>query len=129
MPGRTSIDQPKRDRVKRELERLEALFQGVDENKKDFVQRQIEELAWFNVSIADLQKQLDEEGLVTEFQNGKNQSGLQQHPATKSLDTFGKHVNTIVRTLLPLVPEKRSGMSKLDMFRLGDDLELDLEKV
>ncbi len=121
MEVKVKMESNKRERVERELKRLEALFIGVDENRKDFVQRQIEELAWLVVSVADLQKQIDTEGLVVEFQNGRNQSGLQQHPATKTLNDFTKHINTITRTLLPLVPEKISRISSLDEFFIDSE--------
>lgn len=120
------IEDHKQERVQRELERLEALFHDIDENKKQFVQRQIEELAWYVVSVDDLQRQIDQEGLAVPFQNGKNQSGLQQHPAIKSLDTFGKHINTITRTLLPLVPAKvRAGK----LAALMKDFDMDIDNV
>lgn len=116
MARKKNTEQNKQNRVQRELVRLESIFEGItDINKREFVQRQIEELAWLVVSASDLQREIDEKGHVVPFQNGRNQNGLQQNPGVKILNDYMKQINTITRTLLPLVPEKHV-RSKLDQF-------------
>ena len=120
MARRKISEQDKQTRVKRELERLETIFECIaDINKKEFVKRQIEELAWLVVSASDLQHEIDKKGHVVEFQNGRNQRGLQQNPGVKILNDYMKQINTITRTLLPVVPEKKTG-SELDDFFTND---------
>lgn len=123
MASRKNVEQSKQNRVKSELKRLEALFEGIDANRRDFVQRQIEELAWLVVSISDLQKQIDEEGAVLEYQNGRNQKGFQQNPAIKILSDYMKHSITIAKALLPIVPESMKKGGKLELFL--DEFNLD----
>ncbi len=118
-------DPEKTERVQAELEHLEEIFQGIDENKRDFVQRHIEQLAWYNISIADLQAKVDKWGTLISYNNGGNQTGLRSNPDLRTLLDFQKTTNTIVRTLISLVPEKRTG-SKLDFF--FDDEETEEEK-
>ncbi len=82
------------------------IFQGVDENKRDFVQRHIEQLAWYNISIADLQAKVDQFGTLVMYDNGGGQSGVKPNPDVKTLLDYQKCCNTIIRTLIPLVPAK-----------------------
>lgn len=118
--AKKNTEQNKQDRVLRELKRLEGIFEDItDINKREFVQRQIEELAWLVVSASDLQREIDEKGHVVPFQNGRNQNGLQQNPGVKILNDYMKQINTITRTLLPVVPEKQT-RDELDDFLNGD---------
>ena len=122
-------DPEKLERVQRELEHLREIFKDVNENKRDFVQRQIEQLAWFNVSIADLQEKVDRWGTLIQYDNGGNQQGVRTNPDVKTLLDYQKSCNTIVRTLISLVPEKQIKGGKLAWLRsqqeLVDDLLLD----
>lgn len=129
MTRRGNAEQRKETRVKSELLRLETLFEGIDANRRDFVQRQIEELSWLVVSVSDLQKQIDEEGAVLEYQNGRNQMGYQQNPAIKILSDYVKHVTAITKVLMPLVPDKHE-RDELDEFRhmFDDDNETKEER-
>ncbi|MBR0266460.1 MAG: hypothetical protein IJQ71_03385 [Clostridia bacterium] len=108
------------------MERLEEIFREVDENKRDFVQRQIQQLAWLNVSIADLQLKVDQWGTLVSYDNGGGQSGIKPNPDVKTLLDYQKSCNTIVRTLITLVPDKYSG-GKLAPFT--NSIEIDLEDV
>ena len=97
------------------------IFQEVDENKRDFVQRHIEQLAWFNVSIADLQAKVDQWGTLVMYDNGGGQSGVKPNPDVKTLLDYQKCCNTIVRTLIALVPNKMDSGKLTDFFPCSDD--------
>lgn len=99
-------DPVKERRVKKERARLMELFAGVDENKTDFIKNHVQQLAWLNVSILELQIQIDAAGAVIPYDNGGGQRGNQANPACKLLIEYEKLSNTIFRALLPLVPEK-----------------------
>jgi len=113
-------------KVVAENKRLMALFKGVDENKVDFIRDEIRKLSWYNIRIRELQEKIDKDGITIPFQNGRNQSGLQTNPDMKALIDLQKIVNPIVKTLLPLVPDKMSG-SKLEDFFPTDDFSTDDE--
>ena len=112
-------DPAKIKRVKTELEHLAELFRDVDENKRDFVQRHIEQLAWYNVSIIDLQAKVDQWGTLIAYNNGGGQSGVKPNPDVKTLLDYQKCCNTIMRTLIPLVPNKDAG-KLADCFDVDD---------
>jgi len=117
-----SSDPEKLSRVKLELSRLEEIFKEIDENKRDFVQRHIEQLAWYNVSIADLQANVDRCGTLVTYNNGGGQTGERVNPDIKTLMDYQKACNTIVRTLIQLVPVKVDG-GRLAQFLLDLDDE------
>ena len=112
-------DPEKLNRVKHEQTYLEGIFTGIDSNKREFVQRHIEQLAWYYVSIADLQESIDQSGTLITYNNGGGQSGTKTNPDIKTLMDYQKACNTIVRTLLSLVPEGTvTRHRELDYFRL-----------
>ena len=92
--------------VEQERARLMGLFAGADENKLDFIRDAVQQLAWINISIQDLQKDIDENGPVVPYQNGQTQKGLQANPSCKLLIDLQKLSNTTFRALLPVLPEK-----------------------
>ena len=130
----------KDNRVQDEITRLTALFDGANPNQIDFISKHIQQLAWLGISILDLQKQVDKEGQVIPFQNGRNQSGYQANPACKLLIDYQKLYNTAFRALLPVLPDRPRTHGKLEelmndykreadeLFPCGD-LPLNLEDV
>lgn len=122
-------DTDKAARVSIELKRLSDLFEGVEENRKDFIRKQLEQLAWLNISIADLQERIDRFGTLVMYDNGGGQSGVKPNPDLKTLIDYQKLANTIVRTLNSVIPIKeagRPGDSKLFDF-FSEDSEIDHE--
>ena len=115
-------DANKTERVSIELKRLSDLFEGVEESRKDFIRRQLEQLAWLNISIADLQERVDRFGTLVMYDNGGGQSGVKPNPDLKTLIDYQKLANTIVRTLNSVIPIKETGIpgSKLADFLLDD---------
>ena len=120
-------DPEKLERIQTELEHLTEIFREIDPNKRDFVQRQIEQLAWLNVSIADLQAKVDQWGTLIKYDNGGGQSGVKPNPDVKTLLDYQKLANTITRTLIPLVPDKNSCGKLSDLFNC-DDFSCDSEE-
>lgn len=111
----------KEQRVNEEIERLASIFQGIDENQKAFVREEIRSLAWYSITCADLRESIDRDGTTIEYQNGKNQSGMQANPDCRLLVDFQKHMNTLTKELINLVPVKVPDFGKLNDFILDTD--------
>ena len=105
----------KKKRIKIEKERLLKIFEDVEENKKDFVKNQIVNLAWYNVSIEDLQESIDEYGTIVTYNNGGGQTGIKDNPDVKTLIAYQKHVNTIVNQLVDLVPQSQKKSKLMEL--------------
>ena len=93
-------------KVTAENKRLLALFDGVDANKLDFVREHVRQLSWYNVEIAQLQQNIEKDGISVQYQNGRNQTGWQNNPDLKALCELQKLASAMIKTLLPLVPDK-----------------------
>ena len=116
-------DPDKAVRVEQERSRLMALFDGADPNKLDFIRDAVRQLAWLNISVQELQKDIDKRGPVLVYQNGQTQKGLQGNPSCKLMESYSKLANTVFRALLPVLPDKPRSLGKLEAFRL--DLDVD----
>ncbi len=117
-------DPNKARKIKKELRRLETLFEGIEENRRDFIQRQLEQLAWLNISIIELQGKVDRFGTLVQYDNGGGQSGVSPNPDLKTLIAYQKQATTIVRTLNSIIPIKETGYpsnSKLMQFMLDNE--------
>lgn len=123
-----NVDPGKTARVEQERARLMGLFAGADENRLDFIRDAVQQVAWLGITIQELQQEIDENGPVVPYQNGREQSGLQANPAAKLLKDFQTLYNTQFRALLPVLPEKVTGPGKLAAF-FTDELELDTDNV
>ena len=105
----------KKSRILEEKCRLLDIFKDIDENMKNFVEKQIINLAWYTVSIEDLQESIDKNGTVVEYNNGGGQSGLKDNPDVKTLIAYQKHVNTIVNQLVSLVPPSQAKSKLMEL--------------
>lgn len=105
----------KKKKLSKEKKRLLNIFKDIDENKKKFIDTQISNLAWYNISIKELQENIDAFGVEIEYNNGGNQYGIKESPSVKTLIAYQKHVNTITNQLVDLVPpsQKKSRLTEL----------------
>lgn len=95
---------PANKKIKEEKERLQAIFSDIDPNKREFVLRQINTLAWLNISIDQLKKDIEKVGTMVRYDNGGGQSGLKENPDVKTFLSYQKNVNAITNQLIDLVP-------------------------
>ena len=91
----------KTTRIKREKERLDKIFAGLEKNKLDTCAALIDRAAFITVS---LEEQLNETGWVETYQNGESQFGLKKSAAADVHISLTKNLNAIVKQLLELVP-------------------------
>lgn len=76
-------------RVKNEIARIESLF-TVTETERTFIAEQIRQLAWYNVSIKDLQRDIDKAGSIVDYCNGSAQYGTRKNPDIDTLIQYQK---------------------------------------
>lgn len=91
-------------KVKKETERLRKLFKDLDANKLKTVDALIARAAFITVSLQELEEQLNRDGWVEEYQNGRNQCGLKKSAAAEVHIGLTKNLNAIMKQLLDLVP-------------------------
>lgn len=93
-------------KIKAENLRLMKLFEKSNPNQLDFIRDQVQQLAWLNVSIAELHEKINQFGTLVTYDNGGGQSGIRTNPDVKTLTDYQKLANAITKNLLPLVPKQ-----------------------
>ena len=94
----------KTTRIKREKDRLEEIFQGLEKNKLDTCAALIDRAAFITISLEDLEEELNETGWVETYQNGESQFGMKKSAAADVHISLTKNLNAIMKQLLDLVP-------------------------
>ena len=82
------------------------LFEKSNPIQLDFIRDQVQQLAWLNVSIAELQEKINQFGTLVAYDNGGGQSGIRTNPDVKTLTDYQKLANSITKNLLPLIPKQ-----------------------
>lgn len=113
-------EKSKEQRVKAEIRKLKSLAAGLSENKLAVALPLVEQAAFMRVTLDDLQKQINEEGCVEEYQNGKNQQGFKTTAALQAYNSTVKNYAAVCERLDRILPQQAAVGSKLQKF-LGDD--------
>lgn len=98
------MEQEKDKRIKDELDRLGRIYQDIDNKRLKTVQRLMDNAAFMAVTLADLQTEINENGVVSEYQNGENQWGTKKSPEVEIYNTMIKNYTAIIKQLTDLLP-------------------------
>jgi hypothetical protein len=91
-------------RITKEVKRLEKLLKDIDVNTKKSVHSLIENAAFMSITLEDLQTTINQEGAVSEYQNGENQWGIKKSPEVEIYNTMIKNHMSIIKQLTELMP-------------------------
>lgn len=94
----------KETRIRKEQARLAEIFADLEPNKLKTVDALIARAAFITVSLEDLEEDINRDGWVEEYANGRNQSGLKKSAAADAHISLTKNLNAIMKQLLDLVP-------------------------
>lgn len=100
-------------RIKREREKLTEVFAKMDENKRKTAEKLMDNAAFMAVTLEDLRDSINENGCVSEYQNGENQFGTKKSPEVEVYNTMIKNYTTVIKTLCDLLPESNGEMNAL----------------
>lgn len=84
---------------KRRVEQYREVFKNIDDDKMAIVERTIDFAVDLEFRLDNLQKDLDRDGFIEEYCNGKDQYGTKESTAIKNY-------NSLIRTLLSCMPAK-----------------------
>lgn len=107
----------KKEKIKKEKNKIKRVFAELDANKKKLVEPLIEKAAFMSVTLDELQEQINAEGCVSEYQNGANQYGTKKSPEIEIYLNMSKNYANIIKQLTELVPPAKRKNSKLDELR------------
>ena len=85
---------------------LKEIIEKVPEDKKGVAGRIADELIFMQQTLADLKKQIKENGTIEHFQQGK-QSFLRESPALKSYNMTIQRYSALYKQLTDLLPKEQ----------------------
>lgn len=96
-------------RIKRELERLQAIYQNLPDNKMVLALPLMENAAFMKITLEDLQESINASGCSEEYRNGKNQYGMKASADVQAYNSLIKNYNTISDRLEKMLPPNQEG--------------------
>lgn len=98
----------KLERQDKEIKRIKRLLKQVDKDRLATMQSLIKNAAFMSVTLDDLQDAMNENGVISEYQNGENQWGTKKSPEVEIYNTMIKNHMAIMKQLIDLLPETSS---------------------
>lgn len=110
-------DLSKEKRISKEVARLKKLFKNIPKDTTNAVLALIKNAAFMTVTLEDLQEKINQQGPVSEYQNGENQWGTKKSPEVEIYNTMIKNLSTVIKQLTDLPSSGPTTQSKgLDAF-------------
>ena len=94
----------KEKRIKKEKNKLKKIFANIQQDRKSIVEKLIENAAFMAAALEDLQRAINLNGCISEYQNGENQWGTKKAPEVEIYNTMIKNYTTVVKQLTELIP-------------------------
>lgn len=93
-------------RIDKEKRKLNQLFTKIDNKTKKAVQSLIENAAFMAITLADLSDTINQNGCISEYQNGENQWGTKKAPEVEVYNSMIKNYSSIIKQLTDLIPKE-----------------------
>lgn len=94
---------------------LKNILEKVPEDKKTIAGRLADELIFMQATLADLKKQIKENGTVEHFEQGK-QNFLRESPALKSYNVTLKSYSNLYKQLTDLLPKDQATKKENELY-------------
>ena len=96
----------KTERIQAEQDRLNEVFKDLDANQKQTAAGLISSAAFLAVQLEDLQEEINTNGCVEEYVNGKDQHGWKVSAAVQAYGTLNGKYQSVMAKLLKLTPKE-----------------------
>jgi len=96
----------KEQRIKREYNRMRKMFADLPENELKFCDPLLQNAAFMCVTLQDLQKAINENGMTDVYQNGRNQSGTKASADLQAYNSLAKVYNALMDKLSAKLPKE-----------------------
>ena len=97
----------KEKEIKQEINRINGFLKEIEPKIKKGVKSLIDNVAYMAVTLRELRDDINQEGLITEYQNGENQFGTKKSPKVEIYNTMVKNYTSSFKTLLDLLPKNK----------------------
>ena len=92
---------------KQEINRINGFLKEIEPKVKKGVKSLIDNVAYMAVTLRELRDDINQEGVITEYQNGENQFGTKKSPKVEIYNTMVKNYTSSFKTLLDLLPKNK----------------------
>ena len=106
------VELTKDQRIRKEELRMKKILSSLDKETKNMASSLVKNAAFMAVTLEDLQEQINENGVISEYQNGENQWGTKKSPEIDVYNSLIRNYALIVKTLTSLVPSGEQGQVK-----------------
>ena len=96
----------KEARITKEYTRMKKLFSAMPENELSFCDPLLQNAAFMKVTLEDLQRQINENGVTDQYQNGANQSGTKASADLQAYNSLAKVYNALMDKLSAKLPKE-----------------------
>ena len=97
-------DKQRKTKIKKEQQRLEAIFENIENNKRKTVEKLIENAAFMAVTLEETRQIVARDGVVEAYQNGENQKGVKKSAAVEVYDKMVNTYSKVIKQLCDLMP-------------------------
>ena len=97
----------KEKEIKQEINRINGFLKEIEPKVKKGVKSLIDNVAYMAVTLRELRDDVNQEGVITEYQNGENQFGTKKSPKVEIYNTMVKNYTSSFKTLLDLLPKNK----------------------
>ena len=119
----------KDEQIRNRIEELKQYYEYLSEEQKSLAFPLIENVAFIENQLEKLQRIIEEEGTIDEYQNGNNQKGKKQSANLQSYTSLLKSYNTINSRLEDMLSDVKQNIEKKEksLETLIKELEDDFE--
>lgn len=90
--------------VKKEVERLNELFENIPTDQKELSKQLIENAGFMSATLEELRATINEKGVKEEYKNGQNQFGYKDSVEVKTYNSMIKNYMSVIKQLSDLLP-------------------------
>lgn len=95
----------KDEKILKEFRRLKRLFRALPKDRKSSVESLMKNAAFMAITLDELQVSINENGPVSEYQNGENQWGTKKSPEVEVYNTMIKNYASVIKQLCDFLPD------------------------
>lgn len=102
--------------ILKEFERLSKIFEHISSDKRTLCENLLQNAAYMAVKLRELQKMIDEDGMVEDYDNGGGQSGRKIGSAVQIYQKMLPSYNQVIKNLASMLPtgEKEAAVRSAD---------------
>lgn len=102
--------------VRAEYRRLLKLYKDAPEKQLNLAKKLLVRAAFMAITLDELEKKIEENGVTEPYQNGANQKGVKKSAEVEVYNTMSKNYAAIMRQLSELLPKEKGGGDGFDDF-------------